>query len=83
MYNMSLKHVSLAGTVTVGQKGQIVIPVELREKMNIKTGDKLIALYIDDKKAMGFITEDAAKEMVDKMGEQMSALETVLKWVKG
>jgi DNA topoisomerase-1 len=50
---------------------------------NLKTGDKLIALYIDDKKAMGFITEDAAKEMVDKMGEQMSALETVLKWVKG
>lgn len=72
-----MKHISLAGTVTVGQKGQIVIPVELREKMNISTGDKLVALYVEDKHAIGFITEAAAQRMVNKMGEEISALKTI------
>ncbi len=76
---MSYKHVTLAGTATLGPKGQVVIPAEVREKMNIKPGDKLIALYVDDKQAVGFITEKAAQSMVNKMGEHMSALEATLK----
>jgi len=32
------------GTVTIGSKGQIVIPMEARKALKIKTGDKLIAL---------------------------------------
>ena len=80
---MSLKNISLAGTVTVGQKGQIVIPVELRDKMDIKPGDRLVALYVEDKRALGLITENSAQEMIAKMGEHMSTLETLLKWMKG
>jgi AbrB family looped-hinge helix DNA binding protein len=30
------------GTTTVGEKGQIVIPAEAREKMNLQKGDKLL-----------------------------------------
>ena len=80
---MSLKNISLAGTVSVGQKGQIVIPVELREKMNVQPGDKLITLYFEDKNAIGLITEAAAQEMVNKMSEHVSALDTVIRWTKG
>ena len=43
------KHIQLMGTVTVGPKGQVVIPVEVREGMGITPGDKLIALYFDEK----------------------------------
>lgn len=32
------------GTVTVGERGQVVIPVELRKSFKIKSGDKLIVL---------------------------------------
>ncbi|QQR52599.1 AbrB/MazE/SpoVT family DNA-binding domain-containing protein [bacterium] len=39
----------LAGTVSVGPKGQVVIPAEVRELMHIQTGDKLIALYVTAK----------------------------------
>lgn len=69
-----LHHMSLAGTVTVGPKGQVVIPAEVRVKMSIKPGDKLVALYTADKKAIGFITESCAQSMVDKMGENLSEL---------
>ena len=30
------------GAVTVGEKGQVVIPAELRKNFNVKPGDKLI-----------------------------------------
>ena len=32
------------GTATVGAKGQIVIPLEARKLLNIKSGDKLIVM---------------------------------------
>lgn len=65
-------HIHLAGTVTVGPKGQVVIPCEVRDSMGIKPGDKLVALYIDDKKSIGFITERQAQEYIIKMGEKFS-----------
>lgn len=32
------------GSVTVGERGQIVIPAEARNELNIKPGDKLIVM---------------------------------------
>lgn len=63
------KHIHLAGTVTVGPKGQVVIPSEVREQMNIKPGDKLVALYFDEKKSVALITEQQAQDYVVQMGE--------------
>ena len=63
------KHIQLAGTVTVGPKGQVVIPSEVRDNMGIKPGDKLVALYFDEKKSVAFITEKQAQEYVVQMGE--------------
>lgn len=68
------KHIKLAGTVTVGPKGQVVIPAEIRDDMDIKPGDKLVALYFADKKSLGFITEAQAQSFVDKMGENYTHL---------
>lgn len=69
---------TLAGTATVGPKGQIVIPADVREKMNIKSGDKLIALYFDSKKAIGFISEEHAQAMIDRMGENLTELKSIV-----
>jgi AbrB family looped-hinge helix DNA binding protein len=71
MYNMihdTKKHVQLAGTVTIGPKGQVVIPVEVREQMNLQPGDKMIALYMPEKHAVGFMSEESMQVMIDKMG---------------
>lgn len=73
------KSIHLAGTVTVGPKGQVVIPAEVRDAMSIVAGDKLIALYFDEKKSVAFITEQQAEEYVSKMGEHFTAMKATLK----
>lgn len=35
-------HPKLFGTVTVGERGQVVIPAGVRKFYNIKSGDKLV-----------------------------------------
>lgn len=72
---MSIKKIQLAGTATVGPKGQVVIPAEVREKMAIKPGDKLIVLYIEEKMSVGFVTEDQAQAIVNKLGENLATLQ--------
>ena len=64
------KHIHLAGTVTLGPKGQVVIPSEVREQMGIHPGDKLVALYFDEKKSVALITEEQAQDYVVQMGEE-------------
>lgn len=77
------KNIKLAGTVTVGPKGQVVIPSEVRESMKIEPGDKLLALYMADKKSVVFITEEQAQEYVNQMGEQFTHFKHEVDMSKG
>lgn len=36
------------GSVTIGEKGQIVIPQEARENMKLKKGDRLLVFGMDE-----------------------------------
>ncbi len=58
--------------MTVGPKGQVVIPADVRENMQIQPGDKLVALYLDEKQSVAFITEHQAQEYVTKMAEEFT-----------
>lgn len=79
---MHKNKIELAGTVTVGPKGQVVIPSNVREKMGVKPGDKLVALYMPDKKAMGFVTDESMQSLIDQMGSHVSALRDNLRKLK-
>ena len=43
------------GSVTVSERGQIVIPVDARKDFDIKTGDKLL-VFGDQEKGIGIAT---------------------------
>lgn len=72
------KNIQLVGTVTVGPKGQVVIPSDVRDQMEIVPGDKLVALYFGEKKSVAFITEQQAQEFTTKMGEQFTQFKRTL-----
>lgn len=72
------KRFSLVGTATVGPKGQVVIPVEVREALSVKPGDKLIVLRVHGKDAVVFITEKHAQVMVEHLGKQVDGLRSAL-----
>ena len=49
---------------TITPKGQVTIPVEIREKLNVKPGDKII--YADT--AAGIFLKPAEKDMLVDFG---------------
>jgi AbrB family looped-hinge helix DNA binding protein len=55
------------GLATIGEKGQIVIPVKAREAMNLDKGDQLIAFGMGDE-AVIF----AKSSMLDKIALRLT-----------
>lgn len=51
----------------VSSKGQITIPIEIRKKLNLKEGDKVLFLEEDGKIVLANSSYIALKEMQDEM----------------
>jgi AbrB family looped-hinge helix DNA binding protein len=60
------------GTIALGERGQVVIPKELREHLGLKTGSKLVLLQHDK----GFIALKAEemKALMDKMSSDFKMI---------
>ncbi len=74
-------------TVTVGTKGQIVIPVEVRTLLNILSWD-ILMVVTKYEKAIGIIKMDDIDEMLEYMQREIQDstgdkdMEEVYRWVK-
>ena len=55
------------GIVTVTDKGQIAIPIELRKAYNIEKGDKLIVVKRKDNKGFNLLKTDVMGDFIDKI----------------
>lgn len=75
---MNKKHFELVGTMRLGPKGQVVIPADVREAMNVKPGDKLVALFVNGKNAISFLPESELQALIDQMGSNVAELRTGL-----
>lgn len=58
------------GTVKVGERGQIVIPCEARDKFNIKAGDTLIVLG-DEKWGIAVTKSDVLQKFASDIFQKM------------
>jgi len=69
------------GTVKVGERGQIVIPKEARDKFGIESGDSLLVLG-DENKGIAIVKEDLMKNFALKILEGMSYVKERVKGEK-
>lgn len=68
----------LYGTATVGTKGQVVIPADAREALEIKTGDRLYVMGSPSKKWLGLIKEEQLREMLDHITDNLEHYKDLL-----
>ncbi len=57
----------------MGERGQVVIPKEIREIYNLKKGDQLVAV-VNHKDAIALIPMAKAKVMLKHMTEQLDSI---------
>ncbi len=67
------------GAVTVGERGQLVIPAQLRKALNIKSGDQLIVFAKIDKKMINLVPSKDFSEFLDKAEKFFSSLREKVK----
>jgi len=65
------------GSVTVSERGQVVIPAEAREDFDIKTGDKLLVLA-DLEKGLVFTKSNFVLSMLEGTLEAAHKFEALL-----
>ena len=63
------------GTVTVGERGQVVIPAEARKKLDINTGDKLFMMSHPTQDGFMVVKIDAMREFLDHLTATLSVAE--------
>jgi AbrB family looped-hinge helix DNA binding protein len=59
------------GTVTVGERGQVVIPAEARKAFGIETGDKLLVFAHPSQHGVTLVKIDAVQRFVDVLRESI------------
>lgn len=64
MKKLPENHVQLAGRVTIGARGQIVIPAEVREQLGLLPGEHALALLVPDSGAVAFVHESKLQELI-------------------
>ena len=63
------------GAATVGERGQIVIPVEARKKYNIETADKILIMGAPHEKGLMLVKIDAMREFMLTLMSDLQHLE--------
>ena len=63
------------GAVSVGSKGQIVIPSELRAELNVKPGEQLMIFAKADKKLISMMHVRDFGRLMERAGSVISKLE--------
>lgn len=63
------------GSATVGDRGQIVIPVEARQELGIHPGDKVLIMRHPIHKGLMVFQLNSVKEFLDEFSVQVQRIE--------
>lgn len=65
------------GSVTVGERGQVVIPAEAREELDINAGEKLLVFQVGPS-AVIMIKADSISDFVTQMMTKLTHLQEMV-----
>jgi AbrB family looped-hinge helix DNA binding protein len=66
------------GAVTIGERGQVVIPAEARKKCGMEPGDRILAFYAPWSRGITFVRV----EMVHRLHEMMRQMVDITEQLK-
>ncbi len=61
----------ILGTVTVGERGQIVIPASARKRLDIHAGDQLFMMSHPSGQGLGFVKTSAMRDFIEQMSSRL------------
>lgn len=67
------------GVAVVGERGQIVIPVEARHDMGITAGEKMVILSGPQRNILMIAKAESVSQLLSKVMKHISQFESVLK----
>ena len=73
---MKISMPKVFGAVTMGERGQIVIPIGIRKSFNIKPGDRLI-VFAKQNGPIGLVPTEEFNQFLDSMTEIQSKLKKI------
>ena len=77
MTNESTPDPQFWGSATVGERGQIVIPADARQKMDIRPGDKLLIFSGMHGGSLNVIKAEQVTEFVSRAMARLSKMEEI------
>ncbi len=57
------------GIITITEKGQIAIPIELRKELKLEKGEKLMVIKRDDCRGINLIKSDEIEGFLNKLSK--------------
>jgi AbrB family looped-hinge helix DNA binding protein len=66
------------GTTTIGERGQVVIPMDARTKMKISKGDKLLVFGMG-KNVVALVKLEHIQEIADMLSKRLKTLDDIVK----
>lgn len=71
---MSFDH-AFYGSVTVGERGQIVIPAEARQELGVESGDKMLVMKHPHYKGLMVFKIESVREFLDEFAAGLEKME--------
>ncbi len=67
------------GSATVGERGQIVLPAELRKAFDIRRGDKLLVIGHEHGRNILLFKAEAMDELLGRMSEDIAQMRSEIR----
>jgi len=70
------KDIVFYGSATIGERGQIVVPIKARQQLNLKPGDKMLFLGTKHSSGLLMIKSDMLNKIINKMVKNFEKLKS-------